>query len=274
MNNNYVYLGTELTYEDLKATRSMMPAPTRSHVPIAHHDVYDLIAEEATNFGFELSNPMFGTSHDHQRMFGIVECQTDLIHPEHTSFLAFRNSHDKQFPASAALGKRVTVCSNLMFGGEVSIRVKHTTNIWDRIKPRFANAISKLAKFEKVNNERIDLYKNTTEIQIGEYDPMNLEDQATVDHFVCESMRRNVITSDKIKIVMKEFYEPKHDEFKPKTLWSLNNAYTEVFKRYSNPHSLWQRSQKLTTLCDMVCDAEFEDINAVDTVDEDVVELA
>ena len=51
---NYVKLGNPLNYQDLMATRSWMPTSTRSHVPIPHHEVWDLVQEEAKNFGFEM----------------------------------------------------------------------------------------------------------------------------------------------------------------------------------------------------------------------------
>jgi|TARA_R100001530_G_scaffold98641_2_gene68523 hypothetical protein len=236
---NYVKLGNPLNYQDLMATRSWMPTSTRSHVPIPHHEVWDLVQEEAKNFGFELGDPEFGTDKDHQRFFAFVDAQTDLIHPESKTFLALRNSHDKSFPVGLAIGKKVNVCNNLVFGGEVTVKVKHTTNLFDRIKPRLATAVSKLRAVEEIGNNRIDWYKD-----------YKIEDQQWVDHFVCDAMRRNIITSDKIKPVLDQWDEPEYEDFSDRTLWSLNNAFTNVMKRYTNPNQVWSRGTKLTVLCD------------------------
>ena len=139
---NYVQLGNPVTYPELMATRSWMPTPTDTHVPIPHHEVWDLVQDEAKNFGFELGSPEFGTDKDHQRFFAFVDAQTDLIHSESKTFLALRNSHDKKFPVGLAIGKKVDVCNNLMFGGEVTVKLKHTKNIFDRIKPKLSNVTS------------------------------------------------------------------------------------------------------------------------------------
>ena len=63
-------------------------------------------------------------------------------------------------------------------------------------------------------------------------------------------MRRNIITSDKIKPVLDQWDEPEYEDFSDRTLWSLNNAFTHVMKRYTNPNQVWSRGTKLTVLCD------------------------
>ena len=250
---NYVKLGNPVTYPELMATRSWMPAPTDTHVPIPHHEVWNLVEEEANNFGFELGTPEFGTDKDHQRFFAFVDAQTDLIHPESKTFLALRNSHDKKFPVGLAIGKKVNVCNNLVFGGEVTVKLKHTKNIFDRIKPKLSMAVSKLSAVEKIANDRIDAYKNyKIEPDSNNRSSFLLQGEPStwVDHFVCNAMRRGIITSDKIRPVLEQWDNPDHEEFNDRTLWSLNNAFTHVMKRYTNPDQVWSRGTKLTVLCD------------------------
>ena len=49
--------------------------------------------------------------------------------------IGLRNSHDKSFPASIALGSGVFVCDNLAFSAEVTIARRHTRFI-ERDLPR------------------------------------------------------------------------------------------------------------------------------------------
>ena len=49
---------------------------------------------------------------------------------------------------------------------------------------------------------------------------------------------------------MDEWRIPRFEEFSPRTAWSLSNAYTESFKKYSNPHQLFSRGMSLTAMID------------------------
>jgi hypothetical protein len=47
-----------------------------------------------------------------------------------------------------------------------------------------------------------------------------------------------------MKTVHQEFFEPSYDEFKPRTLWSLENSFTSAFKKL-NPVSQFQATARL-----------------------------
>ena len=49
--------------------------------------------------------------------------------------------------------------------------------------------------------------------------------------------------------VVQEWREPSHSEFRPRNLWSLFNAFTEVYKTQS-PMLTLARSEALHGLCD------------------------
>ena len=60
------------------------------------------------------------------------------------------------------------------------------------------------------------------------------------------------ITPTVLPEVIRYWREPLHEEFRPRTVWSLFNAFTEQFKAV-NPHVAAKRSQALHGLCDSVC---------------------
>ena len=49
--------------------------------------------------------------------------------------------------------------------------------------------------------------------------------------------------------MLKEWREPSHDEFRPRTAWSLFNAFTEAHKSV-NPHTAVRRGEALYGLFD------------------------
>lgn len=60
-----------------------------------------------------------------------------------------------------------------------------------------------------------------------------------------------VITPSQVPDVVLEWREPSHREFRPRNLWRLFNAFTEVYKG-QNPNLTLSRSEALQGLCDGV----------------------
>jgi len=53
---------------------------------------------------------------------------------------------------------------------------------------------------------------------------------AHAHHLMVEAIRANVLPASRLPKVMESWEEPKHEEFVPRTAWSLFNAFTEVQK--------------------------------------------
>ena len=62
-----------------------------------------------------------------------------------------------------------------------------------------------------------------------------------------QSMRK-LFPPSSIPRVLKEYREPWHPEFMPRTAWSLHNSFTEVMK--SKPHLIPERTRILTGVFD------------------------
>ena len=63
-------------------------------------------------------------------------------------------------------------------------------------------------------------------------------------------MDRGVIAPSAVKSVLDEWRVPRFGECSPRNAWALSNAYTDSFKKYSNPHQLFQRGMSLTAMVD------------------------
>jgi hypothetical protein len=66
---------------------------------------------------------------------------------------------------------------------------------------------------------------------------------------VIRALDAGAITTTQVPDVLREWREPSHPEFLPRTAWSLFNAVTEVHKRV-NPHTACRRGEALYGLFD------------------------
>jgi hypothetical protein len=53
---------------------------------------------------------------------------------------------------------------------------------------------------------------------------------ALAHHLMVEAIKGNVVPASRLPKVIEAWEEPKHEEFRPRTAWSLFNAFTEVQK--------------------------------------------
>jgi hypothetical protein len=57
----------------------------------------------------------------------------------------------------------------------------------------------------------------------------------------------------RIPRVLEEWRMPIHEEFAPRTAWSLHNAFTEIYKEKGNVETTLARSLPLYGLFDQLC---------------------
>ena len=155
------------------------------------------------------------------------------------------------------------ICENTQATGEVSVTLKHTKNIVGNLKPRVTKALNAITHQNLVQTERIDAYKKYL-LPDEEYSNFPVKDDQGaikaikrsydsspyIHDFVIRSMYKGVISPSSVKLVLDEWRQPKYEEFSGRNVWSLSNAYTEAFKKYSNPEQLFSRGIKLTTMID------------------------
>jgi hypothetical protein len=181
-------------------------------------------------------NEAHGLSHDGDRYFGLLEIANGSNHPDYSRVLGIRNSHDKRFPAGLVLGNQVLVCDNLSFSGEIKVARKHTPWILHDLPAIIDNALYQLHDSWHEQDRRIERYQDC-----------RLVDSVMHD-LTIHALDRSVICGSQVPKVLQEYREPRHEPFRPRTLWSWFNACTEVLK--GNLGLLPDRTQKLHSLCD------------------------
>lgn len=226
------------------------PLPDGAWHPIAHAEVLDLVTTALTERHLAVRQSAYALWATGLRMFGTLELVNGENHDDYAMTIGIRNSHDKSFAAGAALGSRVFVCDNLAFSGEITFARKHTVNIARDLPQLVAAGIGRLIDARITQDARIAAYKVR---EIGD---------AEAHDVVIRAIDRQVIGPMLVKDVLKEWRAPQHEEFAPRTAWSLFNAFTEGLK--GNVVHLPRRSQALHGLMDATCGLVKTD--ALDTV--------
>lgn len=215
------------------------PPPTGSHHPIPHRSLVERVTDHVQRVGYTVNRREYGLSHDGARMFGLLDLANGCAGSDRAWSIGIRNSHDKTFVAGLCLGFRVFVCDNLWFSGEVTIARKHTRWINRDLDRLVAEAAGKFAGFRASEEQRVAAYKGT-----------ELTDPQVHDLLV-RSVDARVIANSYLPKVLGEWRQPSHEEFRPRTAWSLQNAYTETLKG-GNPLALPPRTMRLRALLDEV----------------------
>ena len=70
---------------------------------------------------------------------------------------------------------------------------------------------------------------------------------AHAHHLMVEAIKSNVLPASRLPKILEAWEEPKHEEFTPRTAWSLFNAFTEVQKS-ACPWAQMDGSLKLSSL--------------------------
>ena len=212
------------------------PAPTETWRPIPHEQFVRQVEWELPRYGLDIVAEAHALTHDSSRYFGLIQVQNGCNSSDYSWVLGLRNSHDKTLTAGLVAGSQVFVCDNLAFSGEVSISRKHTSYILEDLPGLIGNALGRLLLMFKSQDQRVERYKS---IQLGDVDAHDLTIRALDSGVVCAS---------RIPDVLREWREPRHAAFEPRTAWSWFNAVTETLK--GSLHVLPRRSQALYRLCD------------------------
>ena len=201
------------------------PPGTSSWHPIRHVDVLDRVESMLADAGFEFKTTALAVSHEGNRFFGVLDLSSPLVDGVCMS-VGVRNSNDKTFPIGFCCGTRTFVCDNLAFSSEIVISKRHTRFGSTRFAEGIGNAIGQLGEYHSLERQRIEVLQQ-----------QSIADE-TAESLILRSAERGIIGWRLIPRVLQEWREPSHDEFRPRTAYSLLNAYTEILKpRFrSHPH--------------------------------------
>lgn len=228
--------GRSVEREELR--QFIHPPATKTWKPISHERVLDTAMQTLGEAGYQVSKMKLGVSHEGQRFFGTLDLDAPLV-PGVSLAVGIRNSVDKSFPMGFAAGSRVFVCDNLAFRADLMIRRKHTTNGQARFSTDIAGAIASLASFRAAETVRIQALQDWV-----------LTDAEAESLMLRACVQRGIVAQNQLGAIFGEYHEPRHDAFRPRTAWSLLNAFTEILRdmQDKNPNELAKRTMRLQAM--------------------------
>ena len=199
---------------------ALVPTPeaTASWKPVPHTEVIDAVTDVVRAHNWQILDEQYGLARDGQRMFGFMRINKTSS-AEWSRCIGIRNSHDQSIAVGLAAGLCVKVCSNLMLGGSMVLKRRHTSRI--ELNGLVMEAIDEL------DNEFLTLETVAEDLKMFYVK----DDQARVA--IVKAAEAGAVNSSDIVPIFREFKEPRHEEFAEPTRWSLLNAFTENAKKYS-----------------------------------------
>lgn len=235
-NNLLLHTGAHsASYGDVCNTAT--PEPRGAWHPVPHHSLVAQVRRGLSAAGMEVVGEAHALNRKGAHYFGLLQVAVDGREgDEWGTVVGLRNSHDKCFAASLALGTSLFVCDNLSFTGQVVLARKHTANIMRDLPGVAARAIGKLREFSGVAGRRADAYK---ERGLGDAEAHDL---------VIRALDARAVTTLQVPKVLARWRHPGHTAFDARNMWSLYNAFTDVYK--GNLLQLPARSQALHGVLD------------------------
>lgn len=230
-----LHRGAELVpYEQLCAVKT--PEPTETHVPVAHHEIVELMRYTLGFYKHDIVEEAHGLMPDGSDYFGLLTLKSP--YGDYTDMCGIRNSHSKRFPIGIAFGSRTFICDNLAMVAEHVIRRKHTPRAKRDLPGLLAEVVEPLQVQRQVQHDKIQRYKAT-----------DVTDERA-DQAIMRLYRDEVIGVQAIADMVREWDTPTHDHG-PKTAYRLFNAatFTLTGKVMEKP----RLTQRLHHVIDEVC---------------------
>jgi hypothetical protein len=199
------------------------PTPTETWRPVPHFELVSSLVESLTHHGIQINREQYATSgKEDARLFGVLDLIIpDLQTPEYGMSLGLRASNDRSLAIQATAGARVFVCDNLSFSGDsgtVVLRKKHTSklDLAKVVPPAIDAYLDKAGAFkvdiERMRNEAIS--------------------DARAKEIMCDIFVNHVLP---LKLFEKAYHlyfddDQQRGNFPERTLWALNNTFTETVK--------------------------------------------
>ena len=195
------------------------PAPTESHSPISHIGLIERLRHALTEAGATIEQEEHALARGGLRYFGGFSIlAAGMTDEARRLVVGLRNAHDKSFAASACIGNLMMVCDNLCFSSDVKLARKHTKNILADLPRVLAEVVGGLLPHWTAMEDRIARY---SEIELSRDEAAGL----TVALADAKAIPARIVYP-----INSEFANPRHEEFKGGTLWTLYNAVTENLK--------------------------------------------
>lgn len=192
------------------------PEGTATHKPIPHHEIVQVLIETLGLRRLTVIRDQYAVTPDGLRMFGVLS--VDVEDKGVRVCLGLRNSHDKSFALALTVGFTVFICDNLAFAGDFQPVLKKHSPKTDLIETIALGV-------ERCQRGFAPLFR-----QIDAWQGYELtDDAARLIIYKAVVERAGIELPRHLAPKIHDYYfDPKFDEFRPRTKWSLHNAFTSA----------------------------------------------
>ena len=209
-----------LTPGATKVTRAELanlptPSSTDTFKPVPHIELVSKLEEALYFRHISITEEDYCIAKDGNRLFGFLKVNADY---EGITFgIGLRNAHDKSMRLGLVAGYRVMVCSNMAFSGDFKpMLAKHSKN-FDLIDT-LSIGVDRIQRSWQPLRERVDFMRQK-----------NLP-ITTAQALIYRAFTEGRFPIRLMRSVDEHYFRPKYEEFQPRTVWSLSNAFTSAFK--------------------------------------------
>jgi len=197
---------------------ALVPTPqgTDTHRPIPHVEVVNALVETLGFRHIAVHAEEYAVSKDGMKMFGVMELDSTFAGCRFA--IGLRNAHDKSMRLALTVGYRVFVCENLAFTGDFTpVLAKHTKNF--RLQSAISAGVDDMQRNFQPMVQAVERWKRC---QLTDVSAKLVIYRAFVEgELECpRHLDRKVHDL---------YFNPIYDEFQPRTMWSLSNAFTSAF---------------------------------------------
>jgi len=205
-----------ITREQLAALPAIVG--TDSFKPVAHIELITALEGLLGERGIKIAREQFAAGKDGLRLFGTMDLTLNGIGGTCAS-LGLRTANNRTMALQLIAGMRVFVCDNMAFSGDtIMLKRRHTSGL--NLRGELDRALD---KYEQ--------HYRTLKVEIETFKGKNLTDgEAKI--IIHDIFARQIMPVRFMPHVSQEYFaaQPRHEEFAPRTAWSLLNSFTEVAK--------------------------------------------
>jgi hypothetical protein len=210
------HTGTELMTREQLA-EILPPEPTATHKPIAHILLVNSILESLSFRHISVVKEEYAVSQDGMKLFGCLDLET--LGDGFRFALGLRNANDRSMRLGLVVGVRILVCDNMAFSGDFQpVLAKHSKHF--NLNEALAIGMEAMQRNFKPMADQID---NWRKAQISDGEAKEVIYRAFIEDELDAPKHL-------ARVVHHEYFEPAHQEFAPRTRYSLQNAFTSSFK--------------------------------------------
>jgi Domain of unknown function (DUF932) len=209
------YTGRTIPREEL----ALVPTPpaTDTHRPVPHHEIVQALVETLGFRHIGVVHDEYAVSPDGMKMFGVLDLETEMHGARFA--IGLRNSHDKTMRLALTCGYRVFVCSNMAFSGDFTpVLAKHSKSF--SLVDAISVGVDRMQRNFEPMRKQVELWRQS---ELTDVTAKVIIYQAFIESEL--EVPRHLA-----RRVHDLYFDPQYDEFKPRTVWSLSNAFTSALK--------------------------------------------